>query len=66
VATACHGEQYLATARQWQLPERSTKEHAFYLQDRNVKADYVKAWWNGVNWADVAARFGAAAHRRRG
>jgi Fe-Mn family superoxide dismutase len=31
-------------------------EHAFYLQYENVKADYVKAWWNLVNWPDVAAR----------
>ncbi len=35
-------------------------EHAFYLQYQNVKADYVKAWWNIVNWADVQARFEAA------
>ena len=32
-------------------------EHAFYLQYKNVKADYVEAIWNIVNWADVAERF---------
>ncbi|WP_346108673.1 Fe-Mn family superoxide dismutase, partial [Pseudonocardia alni] len=25
-----------------------------------VKPDYVKAWWNVVNWADAAERFAAA------
>jgi Fe-Mn family superoxide dismutase len=32
-------------------------EHAFYLDYVNVKADYVKAWWNIVNWADAGERF---------
>ncbi len=31
-------------------------EHAFYLQYRNVKADWVKGYWNIVNWQDVADR----------
>jgi superoxide dismutase, Fe-Mn family len=31
-------------------------EHALYLQYKNVKADYVAAFWNIVNWSDVAAR----------
>ncbi|MFL6243657.1 MAG: superoxide dismutase [Acidimicrobiia bacterium] len=31
-------------------------EHAFYLQYKNVKADWVKAYWEIVNWPDVAAR----------
>ena len=35
-------------------------EHAFYLQYKNVKGDYVKAWWNVVDWEGVAQRFAAA------
>jgi Fe-Mn family superoxide dismutase len=31
-------------------------EHAFYLQYKNLKADYVTALWNIVNWVDVAER----------
>ena len=41
-------------------------EHAFYLQYKNVKPDYVKAWWNVVTWADAAARFEAARTQTRG
>ncbi len=35
-------------------------EHAYYLDYRNVRADYVKEYCEIVNWADVQARFTAA------
>jgi Fe-Mn family superoxide dismutase len=35
-------------------------EHAFYLQYKNVKADFFAALWNVVNWPDVASRLDAA------
>ncbi len=41
-------------------------EHAFYLDYVNVKADYVKAFWNIVNWADVSKRFAAASKNATG
>jgi Fe-Mn family superoxide dismutase len=35
-------------------------EHAYYLQYRNVRPDYVEKLWSLVNWTDVTARFDAA------
>jgi len=37
-----------------------TWEHAYYLQYKNARADYVQAFWHIVNWADVQRRFEVA------
>lgn len=41
-------------------------EHAYYLDYKNVRADYVKAFWNIANWANVQERFTVAREKTDG
>ena len=41
-------------------------EHAYYLDYKNVRADYVKAFWNIANWANVRDRLAVAREKTAG
>ncbi|NOQ62053.1 superoxide dismutase [Mycolicibacterium fortuitum] len=41
-------------------------EHAYYLQYRSMRTDYIAAFWNVVNWPDVQSRFESAVSQSAG
>ena len=41
-------------------------EHAYYLDYKNVRADYVKAFWNIVDWSNVQSRLSNAIDKTKG
>ena len=60
IATCANQDPLHATTGLVPLLGIDVWEHAYYLQYKNVRPDYVKAIWDIVNWEDVAARYSSA------
>lgn len=60
VATTANQDPLQATTGLTPLLGVDVWEHAYYLQYKNVRPDYVGAIWDVVNWGNVAERFAAA------
>lgn len=60
IATCANQDPLQATTGLVPLFGIDVWEHAYYLQYKNVRPDYVNEIWKVVNWADVAARLAAA------
>lgn len=60
IATCANQDPLQATTGLVPLLGIDVWEHAYYLQYKNVRPEYVKSIWNVVNWEDVAARFSSA------
>lgn len=58
--TTCANQDPLSTQNLIPLLGIDVWEHAYYLQYKNVRADYVKAIWQIFNWKNIEDRFAKA------
>ena len=49
----------------WPVCGLDVWEHAYYLKYQNRRADYVGAWWNVVNWAEIGKRLQSPAGQKK-
>ena len=59
IVTTANQDNPIMTGQEAPILGLDVWEHAYYLDYKNVRADYVKAWWEVVNWEFVAQRYGA-------
>jgi len=58
--TTCTNQDPLSTQGFVPILGIDVWEHAYYLQYKNVRADYVKAIWNIINWKNLEERYAAS------
>lgn len=62
ITTTANQDPLLATQGWIPLLGIDVWEHAYYLQYKNARPDYLKAIWQVVNWSNVSQRFEKACH----